>query len=95
MTDRESIFNAINDERKAQDEKWGDQSGHSDYYWTTILTEEVGEAAEAALDRDEAHLMIELTQCAAVCVQWMEALLKRYEPTHSSSETSGTLFQDS
>lgn len=76
---RQVILRAIEDERLRQNEKWGDQSGHSNYLWSTILTEEIGEAAEAALDGDDVHLSIELIQCAAVCVQWLEALYKKYD----------------
>lgn len=39
---------AILDERDRQDEKWGPQD-HSLFEWVTILTEEVGELAAAAL----------------------------------------------
>lgn len=49
---KNSTFQVLSDigrERKAQDKKWGDQSGHSLYKWLTILAEEVGELAEAAL----------------------------------------------
>lgn len=80
MADRDLIFKAINAERDRQDEKWGDQSGHSDDRWMTILVEEVGESAQEILDGDEIKLFIELTQVAAVTVQWMEALLTRHVP---------------
>lgn len=81
MTDRGIILAAITAERERQDSLWGDQSGHTDEYWTAILTEEVGEAAQEVLHRDTVKLMIELTQVAAVTVQWMEALLKRAKNT--------------
>ncbi len=35
-------------ERKRQDAKWGEQN-HSPHVWLTILTEEVGEFAQATL----------------------------------------------
>jgi len=77
MTDREIILEAIKDERIRQDYLWGDQSGHADEYWVAILAEEVGEAAKEVLHKDTIKLFVELTQVAAVTVQWMEALLKR------------------
>jgi hypothetical protein len=37
-----------------------------------ILMEEVGEVANAVIERDDANLTVELTQCAAVIVAWLE-----------------------
>jgi NTP pyrophosphatase (non-canonical NTP hydrolase) len=80
----EAVFDAITDERRRQVEKFGDQSGNPDERWLTILTEEVGEIAEAVLDYDSArlnapaafaaglHLKEEITQAAAVLVAWLE-----------------------
>ena len=72
-------------ERGRQDEKWGPDHRQVNSVWGLILTEEVGEAAEAALevfapgDSDEffkarEHLREELVQVAAVAVAWLEAL---------------------
>lgn len=68
------------EERHRQDVKWGVQH-HSIYKWLAILSEEVGEAAEAMLDAertgradDIAHLREELVQTAAVAVEMVEAL---------------------
>jgi hypothetical protein len=47
---RSDIAMAIATERKAQDDKWGDQSRHSLLRWYTILAEEVGEVAKAVLE---------------------------------------------
>ncbi len=71
-------FDAVADERAKQNEKWGVQR-HGPFTWLAILTEEVGELAEAAL-HDEfggEHadtLKEELTHVAAVAVQWLEQL---------------------
>ncbi len=81
----DDIENDIRDERRRQDEKWGDQSGHPDALWITILVEEVGEAAQDVLratglargperTAHEAHLRMELVQCAAVIKAWITAL---------------------
>lgn len=64
-------------ERQQQDEKWGLQR-HSWPEWITILTEEVGEAAQAANDEyfhsrdDLSRLKEELVQVAAVAMAMVE-----------------------
>lgn len=65
-------------ERQSQDDKWGRQD-HDNFTWNTILSEEVGEAAEAALDiefkgGDRQRLREELIQVAAVATAWVECL---------------------
>ncbi len=70
------IFKLIVAERKAQDARWGPQTGNADTVWMTILTEEVGEVAKAVLER-EWELQDELIQVAAVAVAWLEALENR------------------
>ncbi len=52
MTDFD-ITQEVLEERKRQDEKWGEQN-HEPSLWLAILMEEVGEAAEALL---AAHFM--------------------------------------
>lgn len=37
-----------------------------------ILGEEFGEVARAIIERDDANLTVELVQCAAVIVAWLE-----------------------
>lgn len=70
-------FLAITGERARQDAKWGLQR-HSWPEWIAILTEEVGEAAHAAVEEnwrptgDLAELRAELVQVAAVAVQVIE-----------------------
>lgn len=74
-------------ERKKQVEKWGDQSlAHADERWLCILTEEVGELAQAILQcptryvprqyaiQTPAPIRTELIQIAAVAIAWLEAL---------------------
>lgn len=69
-------------EREAQDAKWGEQN-HSPIEWMSILTEEVGEAAEAAnhvrwgMTTESLHearkaFREELVQVAAVAVAAIE-----------------------
>lgn len=76
-------------ERTRQHDKWGEQN-HDDGWWTAILAEEVGEAAQAAL---QAHfpddgsktlddLREELIQVAAVAVAWIEAIDRRPSGEH-------------
>ena len=65
-------------ERKRQTEKWGEQN-HDVFVWLSILSEEIGELAQAALHdkfggRAAGTLKNELTQVAAVAVQWLEQL---------------------
>jgi NTP pyrophosphatase (non-canonical NTP hydrolase) len=68
----------ITEERSRQDQKWGDQSHHSDYIWPSILMEEVGELSKVINEWDGndpehmAMLKLELTQVAAVAKAWLE-----------------------
>lgn len=71
-------------ERKAQDDKWGDQAHHPDTTWITILMEEVGELCQVILHAkfngykgtwDNA--LEEATQVAAVALAHLEALIVR------------------
>jgi NTP pyrophosphatase (non-canonical NTP hydrolase) len=82
-TDR--VLQEVLAERIRQDAKWGEQNGH-DFEWVSILTEEVGEAAQAANEAnfrsgktrgDYTHLRAELVQVAAVAVAWIEAIDRR------------------
>lgn len=64
-------------ERARQDAKWGVQN-HSSFKWLTILTEELGEAAQEILEDDEpAKLRHELVQVAAVALAFIECLDKQ------------------
>lgn len=69
---------AILDERRRQDERWG-VPNHEPFTWMAILSEEMGEAARAALhDKfggpDAGTLRAELIQVAAVTIAWIESL---------------------
>ena len=59
-------------ERDRQDEKWGAGRTLSPEMWLTILMEEVGEAAKAALE-GSANYPVELTQVAAVAIAAIES----------------------
>lgn len=80
-----TIAGAMNDvylERLRQNEKWGrdDVFSHNHGIMLMILTEEVGEVAEACLGvqfhekRADAELREELVQVAACAVKWIEAI---------------------
>lgn len=82
MTDfNETVDMAIPDiltERERQNAKWGVQN-HDAPVWLAILTEEVGEAAQALLHDQfggvhAGTLRDELVQVAAVAVQWIECI---------------------
>lgn len=65
-------------EREHQHVRWGDQSGHPDAVWLDILTEEVGEVAQARLHdkfggEHAGTEIVELVQVAAVALAWVEA----------------------
>jgi hypothetical protein len=80
------VISDVIEERKRQDEKWGAGRDQDNLVWSSILTEEVGEAAEQSLwvhfdGIDEARLYKELIQIAAVAVAWAENLRKRGVPT--------------
>ena len=75
------VYNEIMDERKRQDDKWGEQN-HDDYVFAAILGEEVGEVQQAMLKRDyeqgpATNIRKELIQLAAVAVGWLEAIDRR------------------
>ncbi len=69
----EDIFEAIQTERDRQDVKWGANRYLSREMWLTILMEEVGEAAKAALEADMEGYAEELIQVAAVAVAAIES----------------------
>ena len=48
-TNQDSIIQDVIAERRRQDTMWGVQN-HDDFVWLTILSEEVGEVAEAILE---------------------------------------------
>lgn len=76
---------AIIAERRRQDRKWGAQRDLADGTWLQILVEEVGEVAEAMLEKDKANLIVELTQVAAVAVAMVEAIYVAKEKQRQAS----------
>jgi len=72
ISHRERILREISEERERQMEKFGhDFEGRDPWEWLTILLEEAGEAVEAIANGDE-HAQVEIVQCAAVLVCWLE-----------------------
>lgn len=63
----------VETERTRQDKKWGEQN-HDVFKWITILVEEVGEAAEAALCQRSESYREEMIQVAAVAIAAVESL---------------------
>lgn len=84
------ILDDINDERVFQYQKWGPQD-HDDFKWLAIVTEELGEAAQEALEVDflrkiddenrlaerKEMLRKELIQVAASTIAFIEAIDRR------------------
>ncbi len=71
------ILKDVQDERVRQDAKWGGVPGierRDEHTYPAVLTEEVGEACKAWLERDMDNLRTELVQIAAVAVAWIEEL---------------------
>lgn len=75
-------------ERDRQDRKWGEQN-HDNFTFVAVLTEEVGEVAQAALqahhendgpERDDTDVAEELVQTAAVAVNFLGAIERRTAP---------------
>lgn len=66
------IFDDIIRERRRQD------SIHPyrvpDSVMLTVLVEEVGEVARALIEEKPEDLRVEVLQCAALCVKWLELL---------------------
>lgn len=70
------VIEAIQQERRRQDAKWGQQR-HSNSLWLTIAAEEFGEIAKAMLDNHDVNA--ETIQTAAVLVAWLEDHFERGE----------------
>jgi NTP pyrophosphatase (non-canonical NTP hydrolase) len=78
------VLSDVQRERERQDTKWGVQSHHP-LEWLSVLSEEVGEVAEAVNeahwhDADWEHYREELIQVAAVAVAAVEALDRNGNP---------------
>lgn len=72
MSATRDVLDDILVERRAQDEKWGEQN-HDPAWWMVILMEEVGEVARAIFEGDEVGYVAELVQVAAVAVAALES----------------------
>lgn len=81
---QQDAISSVLDERKRQDEKWGQQD-HDASLWLGILGEEFGELCEAVNETvfdngtDKGgfdNMYIEATHCAAVAVGFLECLLR-------------------
>ena len=72
----EDILQKIVEERKRQDDKWGEQN-HEPYKWLAILGEEVGEANKAVLENNQKNIREELVQIAATAVAMYESLERK------------------
>jgi NTP pyrophosphatase (non-canonical NTP hydrolase) len=79
---QQQIIDDIIKERERQDEKWGVQN-HDPIIWLAILTEEVGELAQATLHHEllttmgsyaKTRIRNEAIQVAAVAVALLESL---------------------
>lgn len=71
-----TALGSILDERLAQDTKWGEQN-HDPFTWLAILSEEVGEFSQAALENQFGgpagkNLRVEAVQVAAVALAIVE-----------------------
>ncbi len=73
-TNQRKIFEEIQIERMVQDDKWGKDRALSGFKWLVILMEEVGEAAEQVLERNNDLLRKELIQVAAVAFAHLECI---------------------
>lgn len=76
----EAAIELVRKERERQMKKWGKQN-HDMFIWMSILTEEVGEAAQAALHQvfggsAAGTFGIEIIHVAAVAVQIIEWILE-------------------
>ncbi len=83
----ENVIELVRAERERQNKKWGEQN-HDDYRWLAILTEEVGELAEAILHNEfgghaAGNTQTELVHVAAVAIQWLECMDRRHLTLHA------------
>ena len=78
MSERK-VLEEVQEEMERQDAKWGEQN-HDPFLYLTILSEEIGEVAQAALDlrypggKKPGDLRFELIQVAAVAASMVECL---------------------
>jgi hypothetical protein len=62
----------VQNERKRQDARWGEQN-HEASYWLGIIAEEMGEVAKAMIECEPHEYRAELVHLAACCVAAMES----------------------
>lgn len=82
MKNTEQVLELVREERRRQDEKWGYPQKRTPFEWISILTEEVGELAQATNDAftggkwtgDPDRVRAEAVQVAAVAVSILEHL---------------------
>lgn len=67
---KDAFNELIQMERNAQDERWGEQN-HTDERWVVIILEELGEVAKATIENNEAELLEETVQVAALLQAWV------------------------
>ncbi len=81
MKTRNDALKMVIAERERQDKKWGYPQNNTPFEWLSILTEEVGESAQALNDallsankKDLSRVIEEMVQVAAVAVSIVEHL---------------------
>ena len=79
------IFGMIALERARQIDKWGDDRGKPPILMATILAEECGEVARAALHRDRDQLREEAIQVAAVACSIIAANMPDARPARKET----------
>ena len=91
-----SILREIADERKRQDEFWGEQD-HDMADWYTILGEEFGEVGKAICESklqgmgQPERIRLELIQTAAVAVSMLESFDRHAVQIERGEMTKGEL----
>jgi NTP pyrophosphatase (non-canonical NTP hydrolase) len=70
----EKILSDVLAEIDRQDKKWGEGRTNETDLWCTVLMEEVGEVARAALEQDKENMREELLQVAALAIQIVDDL---------------------
>ena len=67
---KKAFNDLIQIERNAQDEQWGQQN-HNDEKWVCIILEEFGEVSKAVIEGNEADILTETVQVAALLQAWV------------------------
>ena len=71
---RDDLFIRVAEERRRQVVKWGERRNNDPFEWVSVLTEEVGEVAQAVNDGELESAFHELVQVAAVALAFLEDL---------------------